>query len=44
VIGVGEKFPDGGETGSAMGAMYRLLGIKTVFVRPDGPHAGNRGR
>ena len=43
MIGLGEKFADGGETGPAMGTMYGLLGIEAVLVRPGGPHAGYGG-
>ncbi|MCU1239803.1 MAG: hypothetical protein JWO71_529 [Candidatus Acidoferrum typicum] len=43
VVGVGEEFADGGEAGAAVGLADDFVGNEAVFIRPDGPYAGNGG-
>ena len=42
-IGVGEKFPDGGEARAAMGGGDRVIGIEVVLAGPARPDASNGG-
>src|ERR1700682_201911 len=44
MVGGGEEFADGGEAGAAVGLADHFVGDEAVFIRPDGPDAGDRGR
>src|SRR4029077_11185733 len=41
MVYVWQKFSNGSDTGPAVRAANGLLGIKTVFVCPDGPNAAH---
>ena len=42
-IGVGEKLPDGGKTGAAVGKLNDVFGVQVMLEGPAGPDADNGG-